>query len=127
MKDHFKRVKLKKKQTLQLNPLIKNCFIERVYKSNNIFGKFPLGVKTHNIKRVNLDKWKSLIYKTRSKFWGVTILLVYYSLISYKNGVVDDGVPAILHYRSSDLYLTDRKKTMAILQKDTYTSLHICK
>ena len=31
---------------MQLNPLIKNCFIERVYKSNNIFGKFSLGVKT---------------------------------------------------------------------------------
>ena len=34
---------------MQINPLIKNCFIERVYKSNNIFGKFPLEVKTHNI------------------------------------------------------------------------------
>ena len=45
MKDHFKRVNLKKKQTLQLNPLIKNFFIERAYKSNNTFGKFPLEVK----------------------------------------------------------------------------------
>ena len=44
-----------------------------------------------------------------------------------ENGVVDDGVPAILQYRSSDLYLTDRKETMAILKKDTHTPLHICK
>ena len=36
-------------------------------------------------------------------------------------------VPAILQYRPSDLYLTDRKETMAILQKDTRTPLHICK
>ena len=50
MKDHFKRIKLREKQILQLNPLIKNCFIERVYKSNNTFGKFPLEVKTHNVK-----------------------------------------------------------------------------
>ena len=34
-----------------------------------------------------------------------------------KNGVVDDGVPTILQYRSSDLDLTDRKETMAILKK----------
>jgi len=50
MKNYFKRIKLKKKQTLQLNPLIKNCFIGRVYKSNNTFGEFPLEVKLHNIK-----------------------------------------------------------------------------
>ena len=35
---------------MQINPLIKNCFIERAYKSNNTFEKFPLEVKTHNIK-----------------------------------------------------------------------------
>ena len=29
-----------------------------------------------------------------------------------KNRVGDDGVPAILQYRPSDLYLTDRKETM---------------
>ena len=51
MKNHFKRVKLKKKQTLQLNPLIKDCFIERAYKSNNTFGKFPLEVKPTISKR----------------------------------------------------------------------------
>ena len=44
-----------------------------------------------------------------------------------KNRVGADGVPAILQYRPSDLYLTDRKETMAILQKDTHTPLHICK
>ena len=43
---------------------------------------------------------------------------------SYQNRVGDDGVPAILQYRSSDLYLMDRKETMAILQKDTDTPLH---
>ena len=42
-----------------------------------------------------------------------------------KNGVVDDG--AIQQYRPSDLYLTDRKETMAILQKGTHTPLDICK
>ena len=44
-----------------------------------------------------------------------------------KNRVGDDGVPAILQYRNSNLYLTDRKETMAILQKDTHTHLQICK
>ena len=32
-----------------------------------------------------------------------------------ENRVGDDGVCAILQYRSSDLYLTDRKETMEIL------------
>ena len=44
-----------------------------------------------------------------------------------KSRVGDDGVPAILQYRPSDLYLMDRKKTMEILQKDTHTPFHICK
>ena len=44
-----------------------------------------------------------------------------------KNRVGDDGVLAILQYRPYDLYLTDRKETMAILQKGTHTPLHICK
>ena len=44
-----------------------------------------------------------------------------------ENRVGDDGVPAILQYSLSDLYLTDRKETMAILQKYTHTPLHICK
>ena len=48
-----------------------------------------------------------------------------YTLI--KNRVGDDGVFAILQYRTSDLYLTDRKETMAILQNGTHTRLHICK
>ena len=39
-------------------------------------------------------------------------LLFIYTLI--KNRVGDDGVPAILQYRTSDLYLTDRKETMTI-------------
>ena len=47
--------------------------------------------------------------------------------VSDKDRVGDDGVPAILQYRPSDLYLTDRKETMAILQKGTHTPLHICK
>ena len=42
-----------------------------------------------------------------------------------KNRVGDDGVPAILQYRPFDLYLTDRKETMAILQTDIHTPLHI--
>mgnify|MGYP005837977037 CR=1 FL=1 len=49
------------------------------------------------------------------------------NLYSYKNKVGDDGVPAILQYRPSDLCLMDRKETMVILQKDTHTPIHICK
>ena len=33
----------------------------------------------------------------------------------------------ILQYRPPDLYLTDRKQIMTILQKDTRSSLHICR
>ena len=44
-----------------------------------------------------------------------------------ENRVGDDGVRAILQYRPSDLYLTDRKETMAILQKYTHMSLHVRK
>ena len=54
---------------------------------------------------------------------------LYFSLYFFptliKNRVGDDGVPAILQYRPSDLYMTDRKETMAILQKDTHTPLRI--
>ena len=56
-------------------------------------------------------------------------LLYIYTIIKYikytliKNRVGDDGVPAMLQYRPSDLYLTDRKETMAILQKYTHMSL----
>ena len=57
---------------------------------------------------------------------GGAVTLTYISTL-IKNRVGDDGVPAILQYRPSDLYLTDRKETMAILQKDTHTPLHICK
>ena len=60
---------------------------------------------------------------------------IYITYIIIKNKVFltqyrrvgDDGVPAILQYMSYDLYLTDRKETMAILQKGTHTPLHICK
>ena len=51
--------------------------------------------------------------------------LLYSTLI--KNRVGDDGVPAILQYRTFNLYLTDRKETTAILQKGTHTSLHVRK
>ena len=65
------------------------------------------------------------------KYYSVAFLylsLLYsYLLYSYKNIVGYDGVPAMMQYRMSDLYLTDRKETMAILQKDTHTPLHICK
>ena len=43
-----------------------------------------------------------------------------------KNRVGDDCVPAILQYRLSDLYLTDRKETMTILPKMyPHTSPHL--
>ena len=44
-----------------------------------------------------------------------------------ENRVGDDGVRAILQYRPSDLYITDRKETMAILQKYTHTPLDVHK
>ena len=47
--------------------------------------------------------------------------------VAIENRVGDYGVPAILQYRPSDLYLMDRKETMAILQKRTHAPLHICK
>ena len=40
----------------------------------------------------------------------------YFRTEGVENRVRDDGVCAILQYRPSDLYLTDRKETMAILQ-----------
>ena len=51
----------------------------------------------------------------------------YFRTEGVENRVGDDGVPAILQYRPSDLYPMDRKENMAILQKDTDTPLHICK
>ena len=65
MKNHFKRIKLMRNNYANKST-IKNCFIERVYKSNNTFGKLPLEVKTHNIKekrvksKINLEN-KNLI------------------------------------------------------------------
>ena len=47
--------------------------------------------------------------------------------VGIKNRVGDDGGPAILQYRPSDLYLMDRKETVAILPKGTHTPLRICK
>ena len=51
----------------------------------------------------------------------------YLGMEGVENRVGDDGVRAILQYRPSDLYLTDRKETMAILQKYTHMSLHVRK
>ena len=51
----------------------------------------------------------------------------YFRTEGVENRVGDDGVRAILQYRPSDLYLMDRKETMAILQKYTHTSLHVRK
>ena len=42
--------------------------------------------------------------------------------VRIKNRVGDDGVPAILQYRPSELYLTDRKETMTILKRYPHTS-----
>ena len=51
----------------------------------------------------------------------------YFRAEEVEKRVGDDGVRAILQYRPSDLYLTDRKETMAILEKGTHTPLDICK
>ena len=52
---------------------------------------------------------------------------VYFIPTLIKSIVGDDRVPAILQYRPSNLYLTDRKETMGILQKYTHTPLHVHK
>ena len=44
----------------------------------------------------------------------VILHIIYFISTPIKNGVVDDGVPAILHYRPSDLYLADSKETMMV-------------
>ena len=51
----------------------------------------------------------------------------YFRTEGVENRVGDDGVRAILQYRPLDLYLTDRKETMTILQKYTHTRLHVRK
>ena len=43
---------------------------------------------------------------------GFVVVVVV--VVGIKNRVGDDGGPAILQCRSSDLYLTDRKENMAI-------------
>ena len=48
---------------MQINPLIKICFIERAYKPNNTFEKFPLEVKTHDIKEKRGSEIKREIQK----------------------------------------------------------------
>ena len=50
MKDNFKRTKLMKNNYANKSTDKELFFIKRAYKSKNIFGKFPLEVKTHNIK-----------------------------------------------------------------------------
>ena len=88
-----------------------------------------------------ISKLECLYFKHVNKYYSTTLdplqrtgqhigssslyLYLYSTLI--KSRVVDDGVPTILRYRSSDLYMTDRMETMAILQKDTHTPLHICR
>ena len=54
---------------MHINPLIKNCFIERVYKSNNTFGKFPLEVKLHNIKEKRGSEIKGEIEKNKKIYF----------------------------------------------------------
>ena len=46
----------------------------------------------------------------------------YLGMEGVENRVGDDGVCAILQYRPSDLYLTDMKETMTILQKYPHVS-----
>ena len=63
MKDHFKRTKLWGKTNLEnFKTTDKELFYYSEYSSLTIpFESFPLEVKIHNNKRVNLDKWKSFI------------------------------------------------------------------
>ena len=51
----------------------------------------------------------------------------YFRTEGVDNRVGDDDVRDILQYMLSDLYLTDRTETMAILQKYTHMSLHVRK
>ena len=51
---------------------------------------------------------------TRGVFMNMLLHLIYFISTLIKNGVVDDSVPAILHYRPSNLYLADSKETMMV-------------
>ena len=83
-------------------------------------------LKTRLVDQLNAPRGTSSVASHYLTTIGPTYRLVS-TLRSYKNRFGDDGVPAILQYRPSDLYLTDRKETMTILQKGTHTPLHICK
>ena len=99
------------------------CVSERLH--NSFMYHYLAIVDVH---RLNINQYllrivaKGTISIQRYKDWTLTYLYSY-----KKNRVGDDGVPAILQYRPSDLYPTDRKETMEILQKDTHTPLRICK
>ena len=64
-------------------------------------------LKTRLVDQLNAPRGTSSVASHYLTTIGPTYRLVS-SLHSYKNRVGDDGVPTILQYRLSDLYLTDR-------------------
>ena len=88
--------------------------------------KVPLGKKYYlSSKWINGDVSRRILVLDTSIF--IHFDDKYFRTERVENRVGDDGVRAILQYRPSDLYLTDRKETMAILQKYTHTYLHVRK
>ena len=59
----FKRIKLRKNNYANKSTDKELFFFERAYKSNNTFEKFPLEVKTHNIKEKRGSEIKREIQK----------------------------------------------------------------
>ena len=49
----------------------------------------------------------------------------FFIRVEIKNGVGDDGVPAILQYRPSDLYLTDRGNYGNFAKRYPHTTPHL--
>ncbi len=86
---------------------------------------------TPSVQKYLSSKWIKGIVSRRTLVLDTSLFIhfddKYFRTEGVENRVGDDGVRAILQYRPSDLYLTDRKKTMAILQKYTHTSLHVRK
>ena len=74
-------------------------------------------LKTRLVDQLNAPHGTSSVASHYLTTIGPTCRLVstLLHLHSYKNRAGDDGVPAILQYRPSDLYLMDRKETMTIL------------
>ena len=112
-------------------------FLSVRYKSDGLYRRMartpssPTLFSTPSVRKYLSPKWIKIdVSKTKIRpdtFPFIHFDDKYFRTEGVENRVGDDGVRAILQYRPSDLYLTDRKETMAILQKYTHTSLHVRK